>query len=125
MIKIKIPQNSERVSLNLVSHSMHVFAFQISVFNSDGNTILEQYDGFIGNKKDYQKELIATSQQLIDKYLRLLFTITSPIMDTDYELEAKLKIGDEWLIINPPMLIEGKTNQGEATALVQLHFEKQ
>ena len=122
MREIKINQNHEKLTLKFVSNSLHVFAFQTRLMDTDANTIIEQFEASIGNKKDYKKTLNTPLKQLDDKYLRILFTITAPIIDSDYELQLMIFADDEQLSKDEPVFLAGKTTHGEATDFIHIHF---
>lgn len=122
MREIKIKQNHGKLVLKFISNSMHVFAFQGKLLDTDANTTLEQFYASIGNKKDFTKELNTPINLLDDTYLRILFTITAPIIDSDYELQLMLFTDENQLYTDDPIVLLGKTTHGEATDFIHIHF---
>jgi len=122
MQDIFIDASKEDISIKVNSQSLHAVGFDVTVFNSDGNTVSEPkiVDDTETNNPNV-KLLQNKPSTYKGKYVSGIFTIESPD-GTDYDYTVSFSIIEDNVDVHPEIVLKGKTVNGKDTKTATFHL---
>ncbi len=113
MTQVFIDPTKTTIAIQVLSQSLHAIGFNITVFQSDGNTVKEEHSGTTQNNNPETISLNNAPSNYKGCFISGFFTIVSPNgNDGPYALVFLVLV--DGAVINPTMPLSGNTNGGKA-----------
>jgi len=122
MTDIFIDPTKSSITIKVTSKSLHAVGFEITVFDSDGSTVMEQFTGNTQNTNPYVKTLQQSPSSYKGKYIRGTFTVQSPD-GTDYPYSVIFSILEDNIVVNPEIPLAGSTTNGQAQTIAVYYIK--
>lgn len=121
MTEILIDPTKSTIAVQITSQSLHALGFQITVFASDGNTVIEQFTGDTSINNPFIQTLQRRPSDYKGTYIRGIFTVMSPD-GKDYPFSIIYSIFVNNFLINPNITISAITDNGTYTSVANFHL---
>ncbi|NCO53839.1 MAG: hypothetical protein COZ21_09925 [Bacteroidetes bacterium CG_4_10_14_3_um_filter_31_20] len=121
MTEISIDPSKTKIAVQVTSQSLHALGFEITVFASDGNIVIEQFNGSTASNKSFVQTLKKKPSEYRGNYIKGIFTVISPD-GTDYLYSIIFSIFEDDILVNPNMNLTGTTTKGEKTSIANYHI---
>jgi hypothetical protein len=121
MTEIPINQSKTKIAIKVTSQSLHALGFEITVYDSDRKTVIEQFTGDTKTNETFIKTLGINPSICKDKYVRGTFTVISPNGD-DFSFSILFAIIEDDEVIKPEIPITGTTKNGKYTSIETFHL---
>jgi len=120
MTEIFIDPTKSSIAIQITSQSLHALGFEITVFASDGATVIEQFQGDTKTDNPFTQKIQDKPSNYKDTYIRGTFTVISPD-GKDYLYSILFSVLEDNVIISPDINLTGITKGGQDTTLANFH----
>lgn len=124
MTEITIDAAKPTLNMRVKSQSLHALGFEIIVFNADGNTDIERYEGSTLSGSTWSTVFKKEAGFYIGKYIRGTFIFKSPNGDDNIPYNACFGILQAGQAIAPDITMTGTSSGGKATVIESFHVGK-
>jgi hypothetical protein len=121
MTEIFINPTKKNIAIQINSQSLHALGFEITVFATDGNTVIEQFTGDTKVNNPFSKTLKNAPATYKGCYVSGTFTVISPD-GKDYLYSILYSILEEGITINPALTLTGTTTNGQDSIISVYHI---
>lgn len=121
MKDIFIDPSKSQLGITVESQSLHALGFEITVVDSDKNTVIEKTTGDTKTSNPAILSLSTSPANCKDKYITGSFTIMSPD-GKDYAYSILFSILEDNNVLSPNILITGTTKNGQDNRIEMFHL---
>ena len=121
MTEILIDPSKSMIAVQVTSQSLHALGFEITVFASDGNTVIEQFTGDTSKNNPFIQKLQRRPSDYKGTYIRGIFTVMSP-NGQDYPFSIIYSVLEDNILVNPNITISGNTTNGTYISIANYHL---
>ncbi len=121
MTDIFIDPTKSNIAVQITSQSLHALGFEITVFGTDGSTIIEHFTGDTESNKSFTKILENKPSASKGYYIRGTFTVISPD-GKDYPYSILFSILEDKMVIKPNITLSDTTTAGKDTTGATYHI---
>ncbi|MDR3705237.1 MAG: hypothetical protein P4L28_04955 [Paludibacteraceae bacterium] len=116
-----IDPSKSQLEVRIESQSLHALGFEITVVDSDKNTVIEKTKGDTKISNPTTLALSTSPANSKDKYITGSFTVMSPD-GKDYAYSILFSILEDNNIISPNISITGTTKNGQDNRIEMFHL---
>lgn len=124
MTEITIDPAKRTLSMEVKSESLHALGFEIIVFNTDGNSYIEGYEGSTASDSIWSAVFKREAEFYIGKYICGTFVFKSPNGNDGIPFTARFGILQGGWPLEPDIAMTGTTSNGKQTILESFHLSK-